>query len=79
MDDSGIIGSADGEILIALKDTRIGRTKDYERMLRRELNHNFPEETFYFQPAKSQMKFLISAFQCRSMSKWSGRISGITT
>ena len=50
-DDSGIIGPADGEILIALKDTRIGRTKDYERLLRHVLNEKFPAETFYFQPA----------------------------
>jgi multidrug efflux pump subunit AcrB len=51
MDDSGVIGVSDGEILIALKEHRIGRTKDYERILRRELNKKFPAETFYFQAA----------------------------
>jgi multidrug efflux pump subunit AcrB len=51
MDDSGIIGPADGEILIALKENRVGRTKDYERLLRRALNEKFPAEQFYFQPA----------------------------
>jgi multidrug efflux pump subunit AcrB len=51
MDDSGIIGPADGEILIALKDDRLGRTKDYERLLRRVLNQKFPAEQFYFQAA----------------------------
>ena len=51
MDDSGIIGPADGEILIALKGGRVGHTKDYERLLRRALNQKFPAEQFYFQAA----------------------------
>ena len=50
-DDSGIIGPADGEILISLKEGRTIATREHERRLRRVLNEKFPEESFYFQAA----------------------------
>jgi CzcA family heavy metal efflux pump len=47
--DSATIGSADGEILIALKPGRPrGATWDYARRLRSELPAAFPEMTFFF-------------------------------
>ena len=48
--DSATIGSADGDILIALKKKH-GATRDYERVLREELGRAFPQETFFFQAA----------------------------
>ena len=48
--DSATIGSADGDILIALKKKH-GATRDYERVLRAELGRAFPQETFFFQAA----------------------------
>ena len=48
--DSATIGSADGDILIALKKKH-GATRDYERTLREELGRKFPRETFFFQAA----------------------------
>jgi CzcA family heavy metal efflux pump len=49
--DSGTIGSADGEILISLRPERHRPTEEYVRLLRRELNAEFPQLTFFFQPA----------------------------
>jgi multidrug efflux pump subunit AcrB len=51
LSNSGVIGTADGEILISL--TRDHRTTpaDYIRVLRRTLPQQFPGTQFYFQPA----------------------------
>ena len=48
--DSATIGSADGDILIALKEKH-GPSRDYERDLRESLGRTFPRETFFFQAA----------------------------
>jgi multidrug efflux pump subunit AcrB len=44
------ISSADGELLISLKEKH-GSTRDYEVKLRKRLNEAFPDTTFFFQPA----------------------------
>ena len=44
------ISSADGELLISLKEKH-GPTGDYEVALRKQLNQKFPDTTFFFQPA----------------------------
>lgn len=49
--DNATIGTADGEILIALKPERSKPTPEYLRLTRDHLNNTFPELTFYFQPA----------------------------
>ncbi|MDX2034895.1 MAG: efflux RND transporter permease subunit [Blastocatellia bacterium] len=48
--DSTTISLADGEILVALKG-RHRPTPDYVRQLRRDLRQQFPQLTFFFQPA----------------------------
>jgi multidrug efflux pump subunit AcrB len=45
------ISSADGEILISLNKERHGSTRDYEIQLRKRLSHDFPDMSFFFQPA----------------------------
>jgi multidrug efflux pump subunit AcrB len=45
------ISSADGEILISLNKETHGSTRNYEVLLRKRLSHNFPDMTFFFQPA----------------------------
>jgi multidrug efflux pump subunit AcrB len=45
------ISSADGEILISLDKEKHGSTRDYEVLLRKRLSHDFPDMTFFFQPA----------------------------
>ena len=45
------ISSADGEILISLNKENHGSTRDYEVVLRKRLSQNFPDMTFFFQPA----------------------------
>ena len=47
--DSATVGSADGEILVALKEP--GATFQYVRELRRTLPAEFPDATFFFSPA----------------------------
>ncbi|HEY1495112.1 MAG TPA: efflux RND transporter permease subunit [Candidatus Solibacter sp.] len=47
---SGVIGSEDGDILVALKEGH-HPTEDYVRQLRRTLANQFPGVTFYFLPA----------------------------
>jgi multidrug efflux pump subunit AcrB len=47
---SGVIGSEDGDILVALKEGH-HPTEDYVRRLRRTLATQFPGVTFYFLPA----------------------------
>ena len=45
------ISSADGEILISLNKENHAPTKGYEMLLRKRLRDNFPDMTFFFQPA----------------------------
>ena len=49
--DSQTIGEADGEILITLKENRHGSTADYQKSIRAMLTKDFPECSYYFQPA----------------------------
>jgi CzcA family heavy metal efflux pump len=48
---SGVIGSSDAEILIALNPEKHHPTAQYVRRLRRELPSRFPGVDFFFQPA----------------------------
>lgn len=48
---SGTIGTADGEILVQLKDDRTTPTRVYVDELRRRLPQDFPGVQFFFQPA----------------------------
>lgn len=48
--DSATVSSADGEILVSLKDGH-KPTPEYVKRLRRELKAQFPQLTFFFQPA----------------------------
>jgi multidrug efflux pump subunit AcrB len=50
LSDSATVGSFDGEILISLRPDHAS-TWDYIRTLRARLNRQFPELTFFFQPA----------------------------
>ncbi len=45
------ISSADGEILISLNKENHGSTRNYEVLLRKRLSQDFPDMTFFFQPA----------------------------
>jgi multidrug efflux pump subunit AcrB len=47
---SGTIGSADGQIAIGLAQDHKS-TWYYQKLLRNTLNKDYPQETFYFQPA----------------------------
>jgi CzcA family heavy metal efflux pump len=49
--DSGTIGPFDGEILVSLKQGAHGPTQGYIKALRKELPKEFPQMTFFFQPA----------------------------
>jgi multidrug efflux pump subunit AcrB len=49
--DSSNVSSADGEILITLKHPRSRTTESVVRTLRHDLPREFPELSFYFQPA----------------------------
>jgi multidrug efflux pump subunit AcrB len=49
MSDGTMISSADGEILIALKEHHRS-TAEYVRLLRRTLNESYPNTTFFFLP-----------------------------
>jgi multidrug efflux pump subunit AcrB len=49
--DSQTISEADGEILITLEEHRQHPTGFYQKAIRRMLTHDFPEVSFYFQPA----------------------------
>ena len=51
------ISSADGEILISLKKNH-GSTRDYEVRLRKRLREQFPDTTFFFQPANITTQIL---------------------
>jgi CzcA family heavy metal efflux pump len=49
--DGATIGSADGEILIALSEKHHGPVARYVKQLRSQLQNQFPDLTFFFQPA----------------------------
>ena len=49
--DGATISSADGEVLIALNEKHHGPTDKYVKRLRSQLHEQFPELTFFFQPA----------------------------
>ena len=49
--DSVTVGSADGEILLALNPEQHGPTRQYIQRLRQDLPAQFPGVTFFFQPA----------------------------
>jgi multidrug efflux pump subunit AcrB len=51
LSNSGVIGTSDGEILIALKPEHRIKPADYIREMRRTLGREFPGTDFYFQPA----------------------------
>ncbi len=51
LSNSGVIGTSDGEILIALKPEHRIKPADYIREMRRTLAREFPGTEFYFQPA----------------------------
>jgi len=51
MSDSVTVGPFDGEILVSLRPGRHGPSADYVRELRHRLNREFPELSFFFQPA----------------------------
>ena len=49
--DSATVGSADGEILVSLNPEKHGPTPEYVEVLRTRLREEFPELTFFLQPA----------------------------
>lgn len=49
--DTATVSAADGEILVALTDKRTKSVAEYSDILRRDLAHQFPELTFFFQGA----------------------------
>ena len=49
--DGSTISSADGEVLIALNQKHHGSTQKYVKQLRSQLQKQFPDLTFFFQPA----------------------------
>ena len=51
LSDSATIGSADGEILVALKEGEHVSIWEYVKQLRSSLQTQFPQLTFFFQPA----------------------------
>ena len=55
--DPPTISSADGEVLISLKKNH-GSTRDYEVRLRKRLRREFPDMSFFFQPANITTQIL---------------------
>jgi len=51
LSDSGVVGTSDAEVLIALTPEHRTKPADYIRTLRRTLPREFPGVEFYFQPA----------------------------
>ncbi len=49
--DSQTVSEADGEILLSLSEKRPHDTAYYQKLLRRNIKKEFPEATFFFQPA----------------------------
>jgi multidrug efflux pump subunit AcrB len=52
------ISSADGEILISLNKEKHGSTRDYEVRLRKRLAEDYPDMSFFFQPANITTQIL---------------------
>jgi multidrug efflux pump subunit AcrB len=52
------ISSADGEVLISLKQEKHAPTRGYEVLLRKRLHQRFPDMTFFFQPANITSQIL---------------------
>lgn len=49
--DSQTFSEADGEIVVALSDKRKHETGYYQKIVRKMLTHDYPEVSYYFQPA----------------------------
>jgi multidrug efflux pump subunit AcrB len=49
--DSQTISEADGEVLVSLKEKRSHTTGEYQKEIRAMMTRDFPECTYYFQPA----------------------------
>lgn len=58
LSDTVTVSSADGEIMVALKPDRKYSALEYMKRLRKVLPEQFPELTFYFQPADMQTQIL---------------------
>jgi multidrug efflux pump subunit AcrB len=56
--DSQTIGEADGEILVTLTEKRKNSTWDYQKQIREMLSHDFPDCSYYFQPADIMTQIL---------------------
>jgi multidrug efflux pump subunit AcrB len=56
--DSATIGTADGDILIALNPEKHGSTREYMRRLRERLKERFPQEAFFFAAANMTTQIL---------------------
>ena len=66
------ISSADGEILISLKQNH-SSTRDYEVRLRKRLRERFPDTTFFFQAGQyHHPDFELRDFRRPSICRWSG-------
>ncbi|MEI9975647.1 MAG: hypothetical protein WDO73_28440 [Ignavibacteriota bacterium] len=77
--DGATIGSADGEVLIAMNDKHHGPSAEYVKQLRSRLQRKFPDLTFFFQPADIVTQIL--NFDClrRSTSRFRVTTLRITT
>ncbi len=51
LSDSQTVGESDGEIIVSLAEKRPHRTSWYQKKVRKLMKDEFPELTFYFQPA----------------------------
>lgn len=49
--DSQTISEADGEILVSMNEHRKHATSYYQKLVRKMLTHDYPEVSYYFQPA----------------------------
>jgi multidrug efflux pump subunit AcrB len=49
--DTATVGPFDGEILVSLNHEKHASTAEYIRKLRHQLNHDYPDLSFFFQPA----------------------------
>lgn len=49
--DSQTISEADGEIIVTLSEHRVHPTTYYQKLVRKMVTHDFPEVSYYFQPA----------------------------
>ncbi len=49
--DSQTVSEADGEILVSLTEEKKHETTYYQKEIRKMLTHDFPEVSYYFQPA----------------------------